>query len=758
VYCRDARVYPSLFASFVTYIEFEARKFGRIGEAWSQLTELRAALFVLLPLLVSGCSDYWPVPRTGSTFEAEAQRIANNLNKPVAQATPGAQQQPYGAAYSGTGGPQPYIIGQANNQELLQGLTDAPIGVDLRFNNADIAEVSRTVLGDVLKKPYVIDTTFRGTVSLRIDSTVSQRGLMDALRQSVEQAGGEIRRVGSAYEIASARPARIDEQRIAQLRAANASVSIVPLRFARASAVAEMLRAVYPGAGQITTDPSGNLIVIGGPAAERAQIAATAEALDIDGVSNQTVAVYRLARSNPRELADELKRVYGNDPGNPVEFFPLPRNNALLVVARRQSALTRVSQLIQNVDQRRGGEGRRMYVIRLQHARAPVLANVLREALGMPPSSLSTSSGSPGINPVSGQPVTMSVLPSASSPVSAPMPPGQVPPGGQALPTVSMPQDASALPWELDSVPLKIVPSSDNNSLLIFASADEFRLVQEAVRRLDSPPMQVLIQATIMDVTLNDRLQFGVQAFLQSVTSSGNIAQTGISALPGLNVIPTTAAFNFIFSSSGQVQSAINALRDVTTVTVLSAPQVVTQDNQRAKLEVGQQVPILTQTITQATVTNPSVLNTVSYVQTGVILTVTPRVNTSGGIDMDIRQEVTDVPDALLQNATPNLTPVLTRRVIETRVSVQSSQTVALGGLINEASRDQRQRVPLLGDIPVLGWLFGQTGVSRDKRELLVFLTPTAFSNPEEARTFTLELRRRIEALWQKEGSNRRSP
>ena len=723
--------------------------------AWSRFPGLREVLFVLLPLLVSGCSDYWPIPRTGSAFEAEAQRISNNLNRPVPQATPGAQQQPYGAAPGGAAAGQPYIIGQASNQELLQGLSDAPIGVDLRFNNADIGEVSRTVLGDVLKKPYVIDTTFRGTVSLRIDSTVSQRGLMDALRQSVEQAGGEIRRVGSAYEIASARPARIDNQRIAQLRAENASVSIVPLRFARATAVAEMLRAVYPGAGQITADPSGNLIVIGGPATERAQIASTAEALDIDGVSNQTVAVYRLTRSNPRELADELKRIYGNDPGNPVEFFPLQRNNALLVVARRQSALTRVSQLIQNLDQRRG-EGRRMYVIRLQHARAPVLANVLREALGMPPSSLSAGSGPPGINPVSGQPVTMSVLPSASSPVPAPTPAGQSP-GGQG-PTTSMPQEASALPWELDSVPLKIVPSADNNSLLVFASADEFRLVQEAVRRLDAPPMQVLIQATIMDVTLNDRLQFGVQAFLQSVTSSGNVAQTGISALPGLNVIPTTAAFNFIFSSSGQVQSAINALRDVTTVTVLSAPQVVTEDNQRAKLEVGQQVPILTQTITQATVNNPSVLNSVSYVQTGVILTVTPRVNTSGGVDMDIRQEVTDVPDALLQSATPNLTPVLTRRVIETRVSVQSSQTVALGGLINEASRDQRQRVPLLGDIPVLGWLFGQTGVSRDKRELLVFLTPTAFSNPEEARTFTLELRRRIEALWQKEGSNRRNP
>jgi len=132
-------------------------------------------------------------------------------------------------------------------------------------------------------------------------------------------------------------------------------------------------------------------------------------------------------------------------------------------------------------------------------------------------------------------------------------------------------------------------------------------------------------------------------------------------------------------------------------------------------------------------------------------------VNTSGGVDLDIKQEVTDAPPAVNQQAT-SLTPILNRRIIETRVSIQSTQTVALGGLITENANDTRSRVPLLGDLPVVGWLFGQTSTTRQRQELLVFLTPTVFTSPEEARNFSLELRRRIDSIWKKEGSARRSP
>jgi general secretion pathway protein D len=266
----------------------------------------------------------------------------------------------------------------------------------------------------------------------------------------------------------------------------------------------------------------------------------------------------------------------------------------------------------------------------------------------------------------------------------------------------------------------------------------------------------VLIEATIMDVQLNDQLQFGVQAFLQQATSAGNLIQAGIVA-SRVAVAPTSAGFNFIFSTPAGVQAAINALRTVTKITVLSSPQVVTLDNQPAKLEVGAQVPITTQQVTNTTTNQPAIVNSINYVQTGVILNVTPRVNSSGGVDLDIRQEVTDAPVAQDPLQQP-LTPALNRRIIETRVSVQSTQTVALGGLITENANDSRARVPLLGDLPVVGWLFGQTTVTKTRQELLVFLTPTVFTNPEEARNFSLELRRRIDSVWKKEGSPRRNP
>ncbi len=732
---------------------------GRLSVNALRLLQLKAVFGILLT--VGACSDYSPIPRAGTTFEAEARRISENLGKPVPlgqSATVYAQVAP--GRGGGPGGAQPIILGQPGAENLLRGVSDTPIGVDLNFNNAPIPEVARTVLGEVLKKPFVIDTSMAGSMSLRVDRSVSQRVLLDTLRQSIERSGGEIQLVGMTYQISSARPARPDEQRVAQLRAANNSVSVVPLTNARASMVVDILKSMYPTASQIVADPSGNILMIGGPASERAQIAATAESLDIGGVSNQTVAIYRLNHSNSTELADQLRRMFRGDPS--VEFMPMPRNNTLMVVARQRSTLSRISQVVQNLDQGRGGEGRRLFVIPMQHARALAVADTLRQVLGLPAiATMPAGAPAPGasINPLSGQANSMSILPSASSPA-----PVIVPGQAQQQQSVGAPgasAEYGAAPWSLDGATLRVVASNERNSLLVFATPDEFAVVQDAVRRLDIAPLQVLIEATIMDVELNDALKFGVQGFLQSLTSAGNLAQVGITATPlGFAAMaPTSSAFNFVLSSNGQVQAAVNALRSVTNVTVLSAPQVVVQDNQQAKLEVGQQVPIQTGNVTQAVVSNPSILNSVSYVQTGVILTVTPRVNAAGGVDMDIRQEVSEVPEDALRRLTPNLTPTLNRRVIDTRVSVQSSQTVALGGLISELSQSSRERVPLLGDIPVVGWLFGQTDVGRRKRELLVFLTPTAFSNPEEARGFTLEMRRRMEALWQNnQVSNRRNP
>jgi general secretion pathway protein D len=700
-----------------------------------------AAALCLLPNL--GCTEYEAVPKQ-SVFEREANRISDNLAK-SAPIIPGVKSTSVAVAQPTP--MQPYVVGQSGGQDLYQGLSTAPMGRELRFEDAEIREVASTILGDILKKPYVIDTTLRGRVSLRIARDVSQRGLLDALVQSVGRVGGDIRRSAGTYEISNASANRLDDQKIAQLRAANTSVSFVPLRFARPGTVADLLKAIYPSA-QITVDEAYSMLVIGGPPQQRTQMVQTAELLDVDGMNNKTVAVYPINQGSAQAVADELRKIYQTVPGsqnNPVEFVALTRNNSVMAIARQQSALAKVEPLIRAMDRQRSLSGRRMFVVQLQHARAPLLASVLRDSLGI--REIPQGQVPPTVNVAVGSAPQAGATPASLTGAVPASLTGAVPAGSA---------DGAAVVLELENQPLRITANTDTNSLVIFATLAEFSLLQEAIRRLDAAPLQVLIEATIMDVTLNDQLQFGVQAFLQQFTAAC-IGQAGITASSFTTMGATGSGFNFIFGTPGQVQAAVNALRSVTKVTVLSSPQVVTLDNQRAKLEVGSQVPITTQTVTNTTTSNPAIVNSINYVQTGVILSVTPRVNSTGGVDLDIRQEVTDAP-ANLNQINPSLTPVLNRRIIETRVSVQSTQTVALGGLITESASDGRARVPLLGDIPVVGWLFGQTNVSRVKQELLVFLTPTVFTSPEEARSFSLELRRRIDSIWKKEGSARRNP
>ncbi len=717
-------------------------------------------MFAVLLCCVSGwgCSEYDPIPRAG-IFEREANRISENLAKPAPAVTTVKPGLPIGVGGGAVAPRQGYVLGQSGSADLLQGLTDAPIGVDLRFEDAEIAPVVTTVIGDVLKKPYSVDSSLKGKVSLVVSRNTTQRGLMEILREAVMRVGGDIRRSGVNYEVLNVGDNRIDDQRIAQLRASNTSVSFVPLRNARASTVNDMLKAIYPTAGQITVDENSNMLIIQGPPAQRAQIQETAELLDVGGASNKSVAVFPLSQGNAAAVADELRRIYGpqsGPQGSNVEVVPIPRNNSVMVIARQQSMLSRAGQLIRGLDVQRSA-GRRMYVVPLQNARAPLLAGVLRESLGL--SATTATSVSPLSTTPTGQPSTMSTSPYAGAPVPAltGAAPGALTgatsAGGPPPAEVGVGAGPGAAPFDLENVPLRIVANADTNALIIFATPGEYSVIADAIRKLDTAPLQVLIEATVMDVALNDSLQFGVQAFLNQVTSAGNLAQLGVTASSFATQGATTSGFNFIFSNPQQVQVAVNALRAVTKVTVLSSPQVVTLDNQRAKLEVGSQVPITTQQVIQTVTPGAPVVNSISYVQTGVLLLVTPRVNSSGSVDLDIRQEVTDAP-----NASSTLTPILNRRVIETRVSVQSTQTVALGGLITEGLTDQRDRVPLLGDIPVVGWMFGQTATRRQKQELLVFLTPTVFANPDEARNFSLELRRRLDAMWSVEGSPRRRP
>jgi general secretion pathway protein D len=290
-----------------------------------------------------------------------------------------------------------------------------------------------------------------------------------------------------------------------------------------------------------------------------------------------------------------------------------------------------------------------------------------------------------------------------------------------------------------DSNEMRIVPDSINNSLLIYGTPQELDTVMATLRKIDVIPLQVRIDAVIAEVELNDALQYGTQFFFKAGGLNGTLA----------SVFSATNSFTgYLLAGSNASQVALNLLQAVSTVHVLSSPELMVLDNQPARLEVGDLVPYLTQQA-QSTDTNTSdIINSVAYEQTGVILEVTPRVSSEGLVTLDIAQEVSNVNTAASTTISNGgiTSPTFTQRDVESRVVVQDGQTIGLAGLIQDSVTKSNQGVPFLKDVPVIGALFGQQSNSRTRNELLVLITPHVIHDQRDALAFTEDLREELPA------------
>lgn len=293
----------------------------------------------------------------------------------------------------------------------------------------------------------------------------------------------------------------------------------------------------------------------------------------------------------------------------------------------------------------------------------------------------------------------------------------------------------------LSSNDLRIRADSATNALLVYGTDEEFRKVKSLVSRLDILPDQVLIEALIAEVTLNDELRFGVQWFFDSRTEgtltfsdegSGNIS----SRFPG-----------FAYAFDGNFfKTAINTLSAVTDIEIISSPQIITLDNQSATLQVGDQVPVITQSAVSIDNPNAPVVNSVQFRDTGILLTVTPRINDGQTVILDVSQEVS--------NAVPTVTsgidaPTIQQRRFDSTVSVEDGNTLALGGLISSTKSQGNTGIPILKDIPMLGNAFSAKSDSRTRTELIIFLTPHIIRSGDDARQITADMKDRLERLRQ---------
>lgn len=601
-----------------------------------------------------------------------------------------------------------------------------------------VADAVQQVLGDTLGLSYVIEGEVAGTISVDTSRPVDQRTLLEMLSGALAGNGAALINEGGFYRVTTADAAQASTSRTVGYGAklsdlkVGPGVQVVPLRYISATEMEKILKPIAPEGAIARVDTARNLLILKSDSRSVASLLEMVDLFDVDYMAGMSFALLPVKNTSANGLVAELDQLFGAASGTPmaglVRFIPIERLNAVMAISPQPQQLEQVQTWMERLDRSGRLSDQSFHVVPLQNRAAKEVAELLQRTLSDNPQDQTnnvTSAGNvrPDMTPV----VTEASAQGGAANTST------SPTSGSTLTGTSATTVASAT-----GKPIRISADDGNNSLLILSTPEEFQLLQQVVNVLDVPPNQVMLEATIAEVTLNDDLAYGINWFLES----GEFNLTFSGADNGA-VAPTFPGFSVLFSGEDG-RAALSAVASITNVKVLSSPSLMVLDNRTATLQVGDQVPIVTQTSASTIDANAPIVNQVQMRDTGVILKVTPRVNDGGRVSLDIEQEVSDVT----QTKTSGIdSPTIQQRKIKTSVAVDNGSTIALGGLIRDRVTDGATKVPLLGDIPGLGELFRTNTKRNERTELVVLITPRVVSGAGDAELVTRELREKMRGV-----------
>lgn len=664
--------------------------------------------------------------------------------------------------------------------------------ITLDFADTDIREVVAQILGGILKVNYTIDPAVKGSATLHTVRPLQRDELVPTLESLLAQNGAALLQAGSLYRVVPAAQAATT----AATTPGTAGAVIVPLRYASADALAKVLQPYVGQGGKVAAEPGRNALLVAGDAPARDGLVSLIQAFDVDVLANQSYALLPVENEDVKEFAAALQDAFHAQNGGAlagiVRVVPLNRINAVMVIAPQARYIDDARRIYTLIERARVRTLRSWHVFYLQNSHSQDAAYVLQQAftpgavtaqptaraqlqnnngigggssgfgggggfggglggggfggggggLGGSLSGLGGGGGSLGrgslSNGIGGGSLTGGTTASNQAQGSSAGSSAGSSQGGGANPLLGGLQGNDA--GNTDT--LRVIPDDQNNAIMVYGTQREIGTVQAMLNKIDIMPLQVRIDAVIAEVTLNDNLQYGTQFFFQSgglnsvLSTSTSTAQTA----PGAGNLAFSLPGFFVGGhGAGGAPFAIQALQQVTTVKVLSSPELLVLDNQPARLQVGNVVPYLSQSSQSTITSNAPIVSSINYQQTGVILEVTPRVNSGGLVTLDVMQ---DVSAALTTLTTPGITsPTFSERNVTSRVVVQDGQTIGLAGLITDNTSTGNQGIPWLKDVPLLGLLAGSQNNTRQRTELLIMITPHVIHDQRDARELTEDLR-----------------
>ena len=598
---------------------------------------------------------------------------------------------------------------------------EAPISLFL--DNADIHQIIQ-IIGETLGINYVVDPRIQGTVNINTAGNLQRSDLLPILETILRINGATILQNGNFYEIVpanvalrqalpvqdDAQPLRVDDQFVIQ---------VVRMKFVSASEMSQLLTPYLSEGANIVVHEAGNILLVSERRGNLLKLLEIVDVFDTNVFAGERVRLFPVENSLAADLVQDLVTVFAgyalSEDRGAIRFVAIERMNSVLVISPNIAVFDEVQKWLDRLDQPLQTSGVRNFVYRVRNGKAIEIQRVLSQLYGTEvqlSGIYQTPTGAVG---------------------AIPPPAGQTPAqagAGEVVETAFLPTGN-----------VKIITDQTNNALVIQATPQEYAIIEDTIEQLDILPRQVLIDAQIYEVVLDDSLAFGLSASLQN-RGTLQPAQTTASFIGNP---PSLAVQTFTFiGRARELFMFLHASENRSRVRTLSAPSVLVSDNQTAQFTVGADIPVPVSSAAsgvQAPGGGTLFAQTIQRRSIGVIMQVTPLINDSGNVTLEISQEVSQA------GALGPLGPVIGQSAVTSTVVIRDGQTIVLGGFIRESNDLVRNRIPLLGRIPVLGGLFGSTSTTKNRTELVILITPHVIRNFEEADHATEELRDKLREI-----------
>jgi general secretion pathway protein D len=605
-------------------------------------------------------------------------------------------------------------------------------GVTFNFDNADIYEVIRTI-SEILQINYIVDPDVRGTVTIHTTRGLNREDIFPVFRQILEASGLMIVEEGAIHKIVSAKDAARmpialrSESDMSELPPSEQTIiQIVPLEFISAQEMTKLLTPFVSSSGTMIVDAPSNTLLVVDKGINILKVRQLVDVFDINLLDKVSHRFYFLTNIDAEEATKTLKDIFASYPSigkDKLGLIPIERLNAILAITPQRDILERLNAFVAQLDIPSEDMGPRIYVYSVRNGEAGQLSELLNSIFGKG-GAAGKKSEKEFVHP---NPLAIGA--------------GKKEQQETAKPEEASPAQEAAVSGASGSIrgEIKITPDEVRNALVIEAAPRDYKIIQGILERLDVLPRQVLIEATVAEITLGKGYEMGVEWTFRNEpwTETGSLSAT-IGA----------AGLNYAIGLTDKWQAALTALEQDNNVNILSSPHVLASDNKEARIDISTEIPVAS-TSYNYTGSNSDVLETnIQYRDTGVMLSVTPHINERGLVTMDINQEVSEQSSSV--SVAGKDYPSFYKRSVNTNLTVKHGQTLVIGGLISEVESDAMAGVPCLIGIPLMRYLFGRDKQSRTKTELIVMITPRVIIDLEDVDEVTEEFKKKVSQVTEK--------